>query len=73
MFLPCISGGHLNPAVTLGLTAVGRLRPILLPVYWAGQYLGAFLAALVLWGVYSDAILLVGIVITGYTLQMKAR
>ncbi len=59
MFFPCISGGHLNPAVTLGLTAVGRLRPVLLPVYWAGQYLGAFLAALVLWGVYSDAILLV--------------
>jgi glycerol uptake facilitator-like aquaporin len=59
-FFPCISGGHLNPAVTLGLTAVGRLRPVLLPVYWAGQYLGAFLAALVLWGVYSDAILLVG-------------
>ncbi len=46
--------------MTLGLTAVGRLRPVLLPVYWAGQYLGAFLAALVLWGVYSDAILLVG-------------
>jgi glycerol uptake facilitator-like aquaporin len=44
----------------MGLTAVGRLRPVLLPVYWAGQYLGAFLAALVLWGVYSDAILLVG-------------
>ncbi len=60
MYFPYISGGHLNPAVTLGLTAVGRLRPVLLPVYWAGQYLGAFLAALVLWGVYSDAILLVG-------------
>jgi glycerol uptake facilitator-like aquaporin len=60
VFFPCISGGHLNPAVTLGLTAVGRLRPVLLPVYWAGQYLGAFIAALVLWGVYSDAILLVG-------------
>ncbi len=52
--------------MTLGLTAVGRLRPVLLPLYWAGQYLGAFLAALVLWGVYSDAILLVGTVNTGY-------
>jgi glycerol uptake facilitator-like aquaporin len=71
-FFPCISGGHLNPAVTLGLTAVGRLRPVLLPVYWAGQYLGAFLAALVLWGVYSDAILLVGTVNTSYTLPVMA-
>jgi glycerol uptake facilitator-like aquaporin len=53
------SGGHLNPAVTAGLTAVGKLRPVLLPLYWAGQYLGAFLAALVVWGEYSDAIRLV--------------
>ena len=28
------------------------------PVYMAGQYLGAFLAALVLWGNYADAIAL---------------
>ena len=25
-------------------------------VYWAGQYLGAFMASLVLWGNYADAI-----------------
>ncbi len=30
-----------------------------IPFYWAGQYLGAFLAALVLWGVYADALNLV--------------
>jgi glycerol uptake facilitator-like aquaporin len=31
----------------------------MLPLYWAAQYLGAFLAALVVWGQYSDAIRLV--------------
>ena len=25
-------------------------------MYWAGQYLGAFMASLVLWGNYADAI-----------------
>ena len=25
-------------------------------MYWAGQYLGAFVASLVLWGNYADAI-----------------
>lgn len=53
------SGAHLNPAVTAGLAAVGRLRrPLLIPVYWTAQYLGAFLAALLVWAIYSDAILL---------------
>jgi len=54
-----VSGGHLNPAVTLAMAAVGNLKPIKIPVYMAGQYLGAFLAALVLWGEYADAIKMV--------------
>merc|ERR1719500_410149 len=51
-----VSGGHLNPAVTLAMAAVKNLKPLQVPVYMAGQYLGAFLAALVLWGEYADAI-----------------
>lgn len=58
-----VSGGHLNPAVTLAMVATRKLKLIQLPVYWAGQYLGAFLAALVLWGNFADAIHLNG----GYT------
>jgi len=54
-----VSGGHLNPAVTLAMAAVRNLKPIQVPVYMAGQYLGAFLAALVLWGEYADAIKMV--------------
>merc|ERR1712059_104209 len=51
-----VSGGHLNPAVTLAMAAIRKLKPIQIPVYMAGQYLGAFLAALVLWGEYADTI-----------------
>jgi len=51
-----VSGGHLNPAVTVAMAAIQKLKPIKVPIYMAGQYLGAFLAALVLWGNYADAI-----------------
>jgi len=51
-----VSGGHLNPAVTLAMAVMKKLRWAQLPVYWAGQYLGAFVASLVLWGNYADAI-----------------
>lgn len=40
-----ISGGHINPAVTLAMVATGRLRPSLGAVYFGGQMLGAVLAA----------------------------
>jgi len=60
-----VSGGHLNPAVTLAMAAIKKLKPIQIPIYMAGQYLGAFLAALVLWGEYADAIKMVDT--DGYT------
>jgi MIP family channel proteins len=43
-----ISGGHFNPAVTLGLAANGNIKWIDAPVYWAAQFIGAALAAFVL-------------------------
>uniref|UniRef100_A0A5S6R1C1 Aquaporin n=1 Tax=Trichuris muris TaxID=70415 RepID=A0A5S6R1C1_TRIMR len=49
-------GGHINPAVTLALCTVGNCRWKLLPVYWAGQYLGAFTASSILYGIYSGAL-----------------
>ena len=42
-----ISGAHINPAVTLGLAAVGKLAWAEVPHYILGQFLGAFLGALV--------------------------
>jgi len=62
-----VSGGHLNPAVTLAMAAIKNLKPIQIPIYMAGQYLGAFLAALVLWGEYADAIRMVDADYTGAT------
>ena len=48
------SGGHLNPAVTLGLWAAGMdfakgISPTVahMLVYWAGQMIGAFIGAIV--------------------------
>jgi len=47
-----ISGAHLNPAVTLGLAAVGKLPWSQAPVYIGGQMLGAFLGAVLMWLTY---------------------
>ncbi len=43
-----ISGGHLNPAVTLGLFAAGRVRVTQAIVYIVAQLIGASLAAALL-------------------------
>ncbi len=44
-----ISGAHLNPAVTLGLAATGKFEWSLVPLYFAGQMIGAFLGAVLVW------------------------
>jgi len=51
-----VSGGHLNPAVSLSMVCVQKLKIKQLPVYMAGQFLGGFVAALLLWANYADAI-----------------
>jgi aquaporin Z len=44
-----ISGGHFNPAVSLGAAAAGRLRWADAAPYIIAQILGGLIAALVLW------------------------
>jgi MIP family channel proteins len=51
-----VSGGHANPAVTLGFASVGQLPFRHVPVYWLGQYIGAFVAPACVYGVYIDAL-----------------
>src|SRR5437879_6641494 len=46
------SGAHLNPAVTIGLASIGKFAWASVPVYIAGQMLGAFLGAGVVWLAY---------------------
>lgn len=46
------SGAHLNPAVTIGLAAIGKLAWSAVPVYIAAQLLGAMLGATIVWLAY---------------------
>jgi aquaporin-9 len=51
-----VSGGHLNPAVTLAMACLKKCSWKVLPVYWLAQYSGALLSAATLYGVYADGI-----------------
>jgi aquaporin Z len=50
-----ISGCHLNPAVTLGLTVAGRFKGSDAPAYMIAQVLGAIVASAVLFYIASGA------------------
>jgi glycerol uptake facilitator protein len=47
-----ISGGHLNPAVTIGLAVIGNFSWALVPGYVAAQMLGAMFGAALVWLAY---------------------
>src|SRR5713101_10202864 len=48
-----ISGGHFNPAVTLGALAGRQISLRLAVVYWVSQLIGATVASIALLGVFS--------------------
>jgi glycerol uptake facilitator protein len=50
-----LSGGHLNPAVTLALAVRGETPRDLLLTYWAAQLAGAFVGATIVYFDYSAA------------------
>ncbi|WP_320113585.1 MIP/aquaporin family protein [Draconibacterium orientale] len=49
-----ISGAHLNPAVTIGLALGGIFPWAKVPVYIAGEIIGAMLGAVLVWFTYRD-------------------
>lgn len=51
-----LSGAHLNPAVTVALACFGGFEKKLVPGYVGSQFLGAFMAAVVLHGVFASSI-----------------
>ena len=67
-----ISGAHLNPAVTLGLAAIGQFPWSQVPSYLVAQMIGAFLGAVLVyltylphWAVTEDADLKLAVFSTG--------
>jgi glycerol uptake facilitator len=67
-----LTGAHLNPAVTLGLAAIGVTPWDLVPWYIAGEFLGAFIGAVVVfihylphWGITEDPGLKLAVFSTG--------
>ena len=51
-----VSGGHINPAVTVALATLGKFPWRRVPHYLAAQYLGAFLASAAVFLVYWVAL-----------------
>ena len=49
-----ISGGHFNPAVTLGFLVTRRIAPSLAAVYWGAQLAGGVLGALALRAAFPE-------------------
>lgn len=65
-----ISGGHFNPAVTLGFLATGRIEPALAVCYWVAQLAGAVLGALALRALFpSEANLDAGVPVVNPTIN----
>ena len=52
-----LSCAHFNPAVTFGMAVTGRLPWKKVPIYLIGQFVGAILAAAVLWALFGASCL----------------
>jgi glycerol uptake facilitator protein len=46
-------GGHLNPAVSIGLAVFSDFKSSMLPAYIGGQFAGAFTGAVIVWLSYK--------------------
>lgn len=51
-----LSGAHLNPAITIAFVSVDGFSKKKIPHYFAGQFMGAFLAAALLYGLFGPSI-----------------
>ena len=50
-----VSGCHINPAVTMGFVASRRMDIGEAAGYWAAQFVGGIIGAVVLWAVFRDS------------------
>lgn len=74
-----ISGAHLNPAVTIGLVVAGKFDAASAPIYIAGQFLGAFIGAVLVflhyyphWSATHDPALKLAVFSTGPAIRNPA-
>lgn len=74
-----ITGAHLNPAVTLGLASIGLTPWDQVPYYLAGEFVGAFIGATLVylhylphWGVTESADLKLAVFSTGPAIRNTA-
>jgi glycerol uptake facilitator protein len=74
-----ISNAHLNPAVTLAVAINGGITWDQVPVYWAGEMLGAFIGAVIVflhymphWKATEDADLKLAVYCTGPAIRNTA-
>jgi glycerol uptake facilitator protein len=74
-----ITGAHINPAVTLGLASVGTTEWADVPWYLAGQFVGAFIGATLVylhylphWSVTENADLKLAVLSTGPAIRNPA-
>lgn len=49
-----VSGGHVNPAVTLAFAISGGISWIKVPIYWLAQFFGGYLGAGLAYWLYSS-------------------
>ncbi|VDP74241.1 unnamed protein product [Schistosoma mattheei] len=56
IFSGCGGSGHINPAVTLAFSLIGKFPLRRVPLYTISQILGAFVGSLVIYGVYYEKI-----------------
>jgi glycerol uptake facilitator protein len=47
-------GAHLNPAVTMGFAVIGNTKWADVPKYIGGEFVGAFIGAVLVFGAYSN-------------------
>lgn len=67
-----ISGGHFNPAITLGFVATRRIKIQLAVAYWISQLLGAVAAAFILRWLFTKFFVARGAVPVPHTTDAKA-
>ncbi len=51
-----LSYAHFNPAVSVGMVIGGRMKLRELPIYLVGQFAGAFVAGIALWGLFFPSV-----------------